>query len=55
MFTLRPSLPVPRRIARLASLGLAFGLAASPVIEAVCTTAVLCVYTNIFRIVFTYD
>ncbi|MGA1061872.1 MAG: peptidoglycan-binding domain-containing protein [Ilumatobacteraceae bacterium] len=32
MFTLRPSLPDPRRIARLASLGLAFGLAASPVI-----------------------
>ena len=32
MFTLRPSLPDPRRLARFASLGLAFGLAASPVV-----------------------
>jgi peptidoglycan hydrolase-like protein with peptidoglycan-binding domain len=32
MFTLRPSLPDPRRLARIASLGLAFGLAASPVV-----------------------
>ena len=32
MFTLRPSLPDPRRLARLAGLGLAFGLAASPAI-----------------------
>ena len=32
MFTLRPSLPSPRHLARVAGLGLAFGLAASPVI-----------------------
>ncbi len=32
MFTLRPSLPDTRRLARIASLGLAFGLAASPVV-----------------------
>ncbi len=32
MFNLRPSLPDPRRLARIASLGLAFGLAASPVV-----------------------
>ena len=32
MFTLRHSLPSPRHLARVAGLGLAFGLAASPVI-----------------------
>ena len=32
MFTLRPSLPSPRHLARVAGLGVAFGLAASPVI-----------------------
>jgi len=32
MFTLRPSLPSPRNLVRVAGLGLAFGLAASPVI-----------------------
>ena len=32
MFNLRPSLPSPRHLARVAGLGLAFGLAASPVI-----------------------
>jgi len=32
MFTLRPSLPSPRNLVRVAGLGLAFGLAASPVV-----------------------